>query len=201
MARDYIGTGGLRLTLDEPLDPEMAKQVAAGRLVAADGATADDVQAADKSLVVGHGSEANTADRVGAHTRTPGDRPGDDASAGEWATYAVALGLEATQASTLSLTQLQEWVGAHEDALGEGEPAPVPTSDPEVPAEPLPDRPAANAKVADWRAYAIALGMDPDQAKDATKADCQDYAAVVEQAREAQDQAPADDTADGGSED
>lgn len=59
--------------------------------------------------------------------------------------------------------------------------------DPESPATPateVPDRPAANAKVADWREYAIALGMDPDQAKDATKQECQDYAQVVEDSRE-----------------
>lgn len=186
-SREYEGTGGLRLTLDDPLTPEMAKQVATGKLHPVDGKTAD-VEAGDKSLVVVHGSEADTVNRVGDHRRAPGEKPGDDASAGQWATYAVALGLNATQASTLSLTQLQEWVEAHEDALGEGQDAPVPNTDPEAPVEPLPDRPAKNAPVADWRAYAITLGMDPDQAKDATKADCQDYAQVVEDARETGEQ-------------
>lgn len=186
MGREYIGSGGLRLTLDDPLPPEMAKQVATGQLAPADGKPAD-VEAGDKSLVVVHGSEADTVNRVGDHRRAPGTKPGEDALAGEWATYAVALGLNATQASTLSLTQLQEWTQAHEDALGEGQDAPVPNEDAESPAtasSDLPDRPAKNAAVADWRAYAIALGMDPDQAKDATKSDCQDYAQVVEDARE-----------------
>ncbi|MFG3136124.1 hypothetical protein ACGFZA_07860 [Streptomyces sp. NPDC048211] len=46
-----------------------------------------------------------------------------------------------------------------------------------------PKRPGANAKAETWQAYAVALGMDPEQAKDATKADCQDYAQVVEESR------------------
>ena len=182
-ARKYIGTGGLELTLDDPLSPEMAKQVATGKLVPVSGKSVD-VEAGDKSLVVVHGSEADTVNRVGDHRRAPGERPGEDALPGEWATYAVALGLNASQASTLTLTQLQEWVDEHEKALGEGQDAPVPNTDPETPVEPLPDRPAKNAAVADWRQYAIALGMDPDQAKDATKSDCQDYVQVVEDARE-----------------
>ncbi|MCX5145089.1 hypothetical protein [Streptomyces sp. NBC_00338] len=49
-----------------------------------------------------------------------------------------------------------------------------------------PKRPAANAKAETWQAYAVALGMDPEQAKDATKADCQDYAQVVEETRVAE---------------
>lgn len=184
-SREYEGTGGLRLTLDDPLSPEMKKQLATGKLRPVDGQPVD-VEAGDKSLVVVHGAEADTVNRVGDHRRAPGKRPGDDAHAGEWATYAVALGLNAVQASTLSRTQLQEWVDVHEETLGEGAEAPVPNEDAESPATParnLADKPAKNAAVADWRAYAIALGMDPDDAKDATKAECQDYAQVVEDAR------------------
>jgi hypothetical protein len=184
-SREYQGSGGLRLTLDDPLSPEMAKQVATGKLSPVDGKTVD-VEAGNKSLVVVHGSEADTINRVGDHRAAPGEKPGDDAHPGEWATYAVALGLNASQASTLTRTQLQEWVEAHEKALGEGQEAPVPNEDaesPATPAEELPERPAKNATVADWRAHAIALGMDPDQAKDATKAECQDYTQVVEDAR------------------
>ncbi|MFF3094144.1 hypothetical protein [Streptomyces cyaneofuscatus] len=183
--REYIGTGGLRLHLDDPPTGEMAKQVARGHLVPVSG-SAPDVPDGDKSLVVVDGAEATTADRIG--TKPPvGEKPGDDGTAKEWATYAVTLGLLADHAYSLTVTQLQEWVAAHEDALGVGTPAPVPNLDPESPATPateVPDRPAANAKVADWREYAIALGMDPDQAKDATKSDCQDYAQVVEDSRE-----------------
>ncbi|WP_405479840.1 hypothetical protein [Streptomyces anulatus] len=170
-AREYIGTGGLRLHLDDPPSGEMAKQVARGHLVPASG-SAPDVSDGDKSLVVVDGAEATTADRIG--TKPPvGVKPGDDGTAKEWATYAVTLGLLADHAYSLTLTQLQEWVAAHEKALGEGTPAPVPNS---------------NAKVADWREYAIALGMDPDQAKDATKQECQDYAQVVEDARDPEGQ-------------
>jgi hypothetical protein len=185
--REYIGTGGMRLHLDDPPSGEMAKQIARGHLVPVSG-NAPDVPDGDKSLVVVDGSEATTADRVG--TKPPvGEKPGPTGTAKEWATYAVSLGLLADHAYSLTLTQLQEWVTAHEDALGKGTPAPVPNDDPESPATPateLPKRPAANAKADTWREYAIALGMDPDQAKDATKTDCQDYAQVVEEARDTQ---------------
>lgn len=173
MGREYEGPGGLRLTLDDPLSPEMAKQVAHGVLRPVDG-KAVDVEAGDKSLVVGHGSQANTATRVGTHVRTPGDKPGADAPAGEWATYAVALGMEGTQASTLSASQLQEWVQAQQDALSE---APAADASPEV------ERPAKSAPVAEWRAYAVALGMSEDDAAAATKTECQDYVQVVEDAK------------------
>ncbi|WP_237498533.1 MULTISPECIES: hypothetical protein [unclassified Streptomyces] len=80
--------------------------------------------------------------------------------------------------------------GRPSEARGDVHPKSEPRSpeagdgDDEPPAE-LPKRPAANAKVDTWREYAIALGMDPDQAKDATKQECQDYAQVVEEARDA----------------
>ena len=169
-SREYIGSGGLRLTLDDPLSPQMAKQVANGSLRPADGEDVD-VVAGDKSLVVGHGSEADTVNRVGTRRRSPGEKPAEDAHAGEWATYAVALGLNAVQASTLSRTQLQEWVAAQEPAPGEDEPS----ADGEDLA-----RPAKNAPVADWRAYAAARGMD--DAENATKAECQDYVQVLDDA-------------------
>jgi hypothetical protein len=197
-SREYEGTGGLRLTLDDPPTPEMAKQIARGDLRPVDGKTPE-VEAGDKSLVVVHGSEADTVNRVGVHRRAPGEKPGDDALPGAWATYAVALGLNASQAATLSLTQLQEWVAAHEETLGEGAEAPVPAVDADSADALVPhpvsgpadvDKPAKNAPVADWRTYAIALGMDPDDAKTATKTECQEYAQVVEDARNEQQPQP-----------
>ncbi|WP_405461666.1 hypothetical protein OG786_29455 [Streptomyces sp. NBC_00101] len=183
--REYIGTGGMRLHLDDPPSGEMAKQIARGQLVPASGSTPD-VPDGDKSLVVVDGAEATTADRVG--TKPPvREKPAPGATAGTWATYAVSLGLLADHAYSLTLTQLQEWVAANEKALGTDVQVPVPNDDPESPATPaaeVPERPAANTKVADWRAYAIALGMAPDQAKDATKQDCQEYAEVVEDTRD-----------------
>ncbi|MGW2594757.1 hypothetical protein ACWCXC_31445 [Streptomyces sp. NPDC001515] len=66
----------------------------------------------------------------------------------------------------------------------------APEVEPKNPAKPsadgAPKRPGVNAKAETWQAYAVALGMDPEQAKDATKADCQDYAQVVEEVRDAQ---------------
>lgn len=93
--REYQGSGGLRLHLDEPLSPQMADQIARGHLV-----------------------------------------PVDE------------------------------------------EPEPV-VETPETPTEPA-KRPAANAKVDDWRAYAVHLGMPEDEAQAATKADLQEWVQVAE---------------------
>lgn len=103
-AREYRGAGGLSLHLDEPLSPEMQKQVAAGHLVPVEGEAADQEQ-----------------------TETP--------------------------AAT----------------------SPV---DPDAPVE----KPSANAKVDDWRAYAVSLGMSEEDAAAATKKDCQEYVQVIEDA-------------------
>lgn len=100
-AREYVGAGGARIHLDDPLSLEMAKQVAKGHLV----------------LVCG--SEVTV-----------------DASP------AVVVPAPA----------------GHEMA-----------------------RPAKGAAVGEWRTYAVALGMDPDDAKDATKGDCLGYIEVTEQ--------------------
>ncbi|MFJ3601917.1 hypothetical protein ACIPVA_03880 [Streptomyces anulatus] len=44
------------------------------------------------------------------------------------------------------------------------------------------EKPAATAKVDDWRAYAVTLGMSEDDAATATKKECQEYVQVVEDA-------------------
>jgi hypothetical protein len=41
-------------------------------------------------------------------------------------------------------------------------------------------RPAANAKVDDWRAYAVSLGMSEDEAQASTKAELVDWVDVAE---------------------
>lgn len=99
-AREYQGAGGLRLHLDDPLSPEMEKQVARGHLVPVE-----------------------------------------------------------ASASTEEL------------------------SSPTAPS----GKPAATAKVDDWRAYAVTLGMSEEDAASATKKECQEYAQVVEDATEGQE--------------
>lgn len=99
--REYQGAGGLRLHLDDPLSPEMEKQVARGHLV-------------------------------------PVEASGS-------------------------------------------------TEEPNSPAAPS-GKPATTAKVDDWRAYAVSLGMSEEDAASATKKDCQDYAQVVEDARDSEGQ-------------
>lgn len=51
---------------------------------------------------------------------------------------------------------------------------------PQTPAGDEPKRPAANAKVDDWRAYAVSLGMPEDEARAATKAELIDWVDVAE---------------------
>ncbi|MCZ4506919.1 hypothetical protein O3Q52_01585 [Streptomyces sp. ActVer] len=54
-----------------------------------------------------------------------------------------------------------------------------------APAEPDGDakRPNANSPVADWRAYAVSLGMPEEEAATATKKECQEHVQVVEDAQ------------------
>ncbi|MFD3740478.1 hypothetical protein [Streptomyces sp. NPDC058629] len=61
----------------------------------------------------------------------------------------------------------------------------------EVPGPSDPDdavaKPAAAAKVDDWKAYAVSLGMSEEDAATATKKDCQEYVQVIEDATEGQE--------------
>lgn len=60
---------------------------------------------------------------------------------------------------------------------------PVDEETPQVPeVDPGDDakRPNANSPVADWRAYAVSLGMSEEDADGATKKDCQEYVAVAD---------------------
>ena len=102
--REYVGAGGLRLHLDDPLSPQMAEQLAKGRLHLVP--TEDD------------------GDNVQETSPANGDGPGAEV-----------------------------------------------------------ERPAKNAPVDKWRAYAASRGMDG--AEDATKAECQDYVQVLDDAEEA----------------
>lgn len=61
------------------------------------------------------------------------------------------------------------------------EPEQAETPEGNDPGAPL-EKPAAGAKVDDWRAYAVSLGMPEDEAATATKKDCQEYVQVVEDA-------------------
>ncbi|EGE40779.1 hypothetical protein GTY83_07005 [Streptomyces sp. SID4928] len=222
-AREYVGAGGMRVLLDEPLDPMMAAQVHRGELrLAEDGDPLLDPDQKVQPQVIQHGADAPAATRVGKNVHGAAEKPEPGDHTGAWATYAVRLGLLATKASTMSHQQLLEWVEAVEETdtgvvgdAGEGvrgpehasvdgrpsevrgdvHPKPEPQKS-DAPAEEgdgessadLPKKPAANAKVDTWRGYAVALGMDPDEAKDATKQECQDYAQVVEDARDPEGQ-------------
>lgn len=202
--REYQGPSGLRLHLDEPLSPQMARQVARGQLMPVSG-DRPDVADGDKSLVVVHGTEARTADRVGAHVPAAGERPaGDDPR--ELATYAVRRGLLADHASTMTATQLREWLDARDEAdaaMARDESLkPVEDEPEEEPAGPSSDgepqtgnpeatpggtaeesgqeKPKAADKVDTWRAYAVSQGLDQEDADDMTKAQLQEWVAEHE---------------------
>jgi hypothetical protein len=64
------------------------------------------------------------------------------------------------------------------DPVAEESEKEAPESDPGDDAK----RPNANSPVADWRAYAVSLGMSEEDAAGATKKDCQEYVAVAEDA-------------------
>ncbi|NEA52422.1 hypothetical protein [Streptomyces sp. SID10815] len=221
--REYVGAGGMRLHLDEPLDPVMAAQVDRGELrLAEDGEPLMDPDRGVEPQVIQNGADAPAATRVGRNVPGAPERPDTDAHTGAWATYAVWLGLLATKASTMTRQQLIEWVDAVEaedtGAVGDagegvrgpehasvygrpndahGEEAPLPVTAPadamnsaaanadEGAADGLPtslEKPKTTDKVADWRAYAVSLGMPEDEANDATKQELQDWVQVHEDA-------------------
>ncbi|WP_416476948.1 hypothetical protein [Streptomyces sp. LKA04] len=218
-AREYVGAGGMRLHLDEPLAPEMAAQVDRGELrLVEDGEPSFDPDRDVEPQVIRHGADAPAATRRGKIVHSSPERPDRDDHPGQWATYAVSLGLLATKASTMSRQQLIEWVQAVEDAstgavgdAGEGidgpehasvdgrpsdargEEAPLEAATVE-PVEPPTDgnsddapasevkRPKVTDKVAEWRAYAVSLGMPEDEADAATKQELQDWVQVHEDA-------------------
>lgn len=115
VAREYVGAGGMRIHLDEPLDPMMAAQVDRGELrLAGDGDPEFDPDRGVEPQVVQNGADAPAATRVGRNVHSSPERPDVDDHAGAWATYAVSLGLLATKASTMYKQQLIEWVKAVE---------------------------------------------------------------------------------------
>ncbi|MFJ6559970.1 hypothetical protein ACIQMV_08815 [Streptomyces sp. NPDC091412] len=99
MGREYQGSGGLRLHLDEPLSPQMADQIARGHLVPVDGDEPE--QASDEP--------------------TPVEKPAATAKVADWRTYAVSLGMPEDDAVAATKGDLQDWVQVHEDANGSGE--------------------------------------------------------------------------------
>ncbi|MFI9598930.1 hypothetical protein ACIHCX_03445 [Streptomyces sp. NPDC052043] len=100
MGREYMGTGGLRLHLDEPLPPQMADQVARGHLVPVD----------DNAV------ESEQADSGPA----PVEKPAATAKVGDWRAYAISLGMPGDEAAAATKADLQEYVQVAEgDGSGE----------------------------------------------------------------------------------
>lgn len=60
-----------------------------------------------------------------------------------------------------------------------GDPQPSGETTTPTSVDPDPQQPADSAKVDDWRAYALHLGMEPAKAETATKKELQEYVAGV----------------------
>ncbi|MFE7233910.1 hypothetical protein ACFVAF_25235 [Streptomyces sp. NPDC057596] len=106
MAREYEGSGGLRLHLDEPLSPQMADQIARGHLVPVD----DEPEPADEPPEVGQSGDGEQA---------PVKRPSANSKVDDWRAYAVHLGMPEDEAAGATKADLQEWVQVAEDGSGE----------------------------------------------------------------------------------
>ncbi|MEV8398815.1 hypothetical protein [Streptomyces niveus] len=104
MAREYVGAGGLRLHLDEPLSDEMAKQVAKGHLAPVDGGQVEPV--APKA------PESTDSD-------APVGKPSANAKVDDWRAYAVSLGMDEGDAAAATKKDLQEYVQVVEDSSDE----------------------------------------------------------------------------------
>jgi hypothetical protein len=72
--------------------------------------------------------------------------------------------------------EVHRWKGFAEQV---GEPVPSSESTTPTAASSAFPRPADGAKVDDWRAYAVHLGMEQADADKATKADLQDYTSKI----------------------
>jgi hypothetical protein len=96
MGREYVGTGGLRLHLDEPLSDQMADQVSRGQLQPVD----DTPAPADEGV----GPEDELA------------RPAENAPVADWRDYAVSLGMPEDEAKAMKKADIIAWVGVAEGA-------------------------------------------------------------------------------------
>lgn len=73
--------------------------------------------------------------------------------------------------------EVHRWTGfavLADDSDGEATPPVDTTPEPEPSAQP-----ADNAKVDEWRAYAVSIGMEPAKAETATKKELQDFVAAT----------------------
>ncbi|WP_428956221.1 hypothetical protein [Streptomyces sp. cg35] len=112
--REYQGSGGLRLHLDEPLSDEMAKQVAKGHLV----------PVADEQAEETPQSPEAPFDPQDPPAGPDGDvkRPNANAKVDDWRTYAVSLGMPEEEAQEATKKDLQDWVEVAEGGSeGSGE--------------------------------------------------------------------------------
>ncbi|MFE9286710.1 hypothetical protein [Streptomyces olivaceus] len=110
---EYVGSGGLRLHLDEPVSPQIADQIRKGHLVpVADSVPADEPKAQPP------------ADPQNETEPGPADdgprRPNANSKVDDWRAYAVSLGMSEEDAADATKTELQDWVKVADSETSEG---------------------------------------------------------------------------------
>ena len=104
--REYVGAGGLRVRLDDPLSPQMADQISKGHLRPVD-------DTPEPEAVDAGASEPSADDQV--------KRPTANSKVDDWRAYAVSLGMSEDEAQASTKADLVEWVEVAENAQGAGE--------------------------------------------------------------------------------
>ncbi|MGW6218379.1 hypothetical protein ACWF8U_00725 [Streptomyces olivaceus] len=112
MGREYVGTGGLRLHLDEPVSPQIADQIRKGHLVPVDSVPADEPTETVQQPASPDGPPAD-----------PGDgprKPTANSKVDDWRAYAISLGMPEEDAADATKTELQDWVKVADSETSEG---------------------------------------------------------------------------------
>ncbi|GHJ04815.1 hypothetical protein TPA0906_66800 [Streptomyces olivaceus] len=113
MGREYVGTGGLRLHLDEPVSPQIADQIRKGHLVP----VADSVPDEEPEAQSPAGHQAG----IGSGTADDGPkRPNANSKVDDWRAYALSLGMPEEDAADATKTELQDWVKVADSETPEG---------------------------------------------------------------------------------
>lgn len=118
--REYVGAGGLRVHLDDPLSPQMADQISKGHLRPVD--DTPEPEAEPEVVVVDEGAQ-EPADDSATEPLAADEvkRPNANSRVDDWRAYAVSLGMSEDEAQASTKSDLQEWVEVAENAQAAGE--------------------------------------------------------------------------------
>jgi len=123
--REYIGPGGLRLHLDDPVSPQMAKQIENGQLQPVIEPAVGELPlpgpATDSTAGIPGPDDAGKtpSDPEPTTPETEAERPAKNGSVDAWRAYAIARGMDQAEADAANRTELQEYVQVLDDVAGE----------------------------------------------------------------------------------